>query len=186
MTQTRNNKGRNGLRKKLILATLGLLFCITNTAMASQGNTGAQAKAVANIKQMQEQSTGSPNQRVQAVHRYLHTLSEDQIIQLTQEIGSERFAQPSFSSPIEAKTGSTAKRSATMKMAPQAKMNPAVQMSATAKTGGQPLPGDIENMRHASDPQASQKRQLQERLRSPETRERHLAAIANYLLNTTK
>lgn len=183
MVQTQKEMGSYWAPKKLAIAALGLLCCLAN---AGNGLADEQAKAVANLEQLQEQSTVSPKQRVQGVHQYLHTLSENQLVQLTQEIGSERFVQPSFSSPIQDKMGSTAKRSATLKMAPQTKMNPAVKMSATAKTGGHPLPGNIENARHKSDPKALQKQQIQESLRSPETRERHLCAIANYLLNTTK
>lgn len=90
-----------------------------------------------------------------AVQQYLHRLPEAQLLQLTQEIGGERFLRQIPSSAQVAKM----------------------------KSGGQ---ANQKNQAPKENQRPMNNQELRNTLKSPETRERYLSAVANYLLNTTK
>lgn len=101
MTQTKDTLTRQCFSsKKIIMTCLCLLCCF-----ASSGNVfaGERTDAVKNVHQIKANSKISPQKRMVEVQQYLHRLPEEKLIQLTQEIGGERFLKQISSSTRVAK-----------------------------------------------------------------------------------
>jgi hypothetical protein len=165
MTQTKNDRARQWLLpKRIVIACLGLFFCFVNVG---NGFASEEAKAIANVKQIKAQTKITPQQQMKAVQRYLHRLSSAELIELTREIGGERFISNNPSSP------QTGKMNRTGQMHSVEKIKSATQSGAKQDAVG-------------AKPLSFRQQKLQASLRSPMARERYLDAVANYLLNTTK
>jgi hypothetical protein len=183
MTPTKKDLARQWLSpKKIAIVSLGLFFCLANTA---NGLADERARAIANVKQIKAQAKVSPQQRMQAVQQYVHRLSEPELLKLSQEIGGERFLRKDPSATPAGKMNQAGKMNAREKMRQEAKMHAMAKTDPAAKMQGVAKSGAEKGIRGA-DPQTLQKQEIQATLRSPLTRERYLNAVANYLLNTTK
>jgi hypothetical protein len=108
MTQTKDTLTRQCFSsKKIILTCLCLLCCF---ASSGNGFAGERTEVVKNVHQIKAKSGISPQKRMVEVQQYLHRLPEEKLIQLTQEIGGERFLKqiPPSARVAKMKNGGTA------------------------------------------------------------------------------
>jgi len=123
MTQTKDTLTRQCFSsKKIIMTCLCLLCCFT-----SSGNVfaGERTEAVKNVHQIKAKTGISPQKRMVEVQQYLHRLPEDKLIQLTQEIGGERFLKqiPSSARVAKMKNGGPADQKNQLRKENQRPMN---------------------------------------------------------------
>jgi hypothetical protein len=183
MTQTKKDlAGQWFLPKRIVIASLVLLFCFAN---AGNGLAGEQAKAIKNVRQIKAQTKVTPQQRMQAVRQYLHQLSEPQLIKLSQELGGERFLSENPSSIQTGKMNAAGKMNSVEKMRQGAKTHSNEGMISSTKIKSLTKTRQEKGV-PVTNCQSLQNQEIQTTLRSPVTRERYLDAVANYLLNTTK